>query len=309
MSSNNAPVVLFTYKRLDTLQRTVAFLQKNYLAGETELYIFCDGSKSEADNEKVAAVQNFCDAITGFKKVSVHKSPSNKGLANSVKAGVSFVLEKYQQAIVLEDDLETTPNFLDFMNQALETYRQVPQVFSISGYTFPIEENRYSQDVFFHPRGQSWGWATWADRWKSVNWQVLKDIDPNAMRNSKGMGSDWVSLIRKAKDQTSDSWAIPWIVNQYKQGLYTVYPTVSKVYNIGFGPDATHTHKSQHRFATQLDDGTRRVFQMKAKVEQYPHLIKQYNKRLSYWYRAYSLIYFYLHKRLNKRTSNSLQQA
>ncbi len=47
-----APVLLFTYKRLDVLKQTITALQKNFLAGDTELFIFSDGPKNENDKKK-----------------------------------------------------------------------------------------------------------------------------------------------------------------------------------------------------------------------------------------------------------------
>ena len=38
--SNLAPVALFVYNRLDNTRRTLAALADNYLAPETELYIY-----------------------------------------------------------------------------------------------------------------------------------------------------------------------------------------------------------------------------------------------------------------------------
>jgi hypothetical protein len=35
-----APICLFTYKRLNETQQTVEALKKNYLASESELFIF-----------------------------------------------------------------------------------------------------------------------------------------------------------------------------------------------------------------------------------------------------------------------------
>ena len=30
----------------------------------------------------------------------------------------------------------------------------------------------YSYDTYFCTRSSSWGWATWADRWNSVDWEL-----------------------------------------------------------------------------------------------------------------------------------------
>ena len=47
--STLAPIILFCYNRLEYLTRTVEALQKNDLASESELIIYCDGIKNPAD--------------------------------------------------------------------------------------------------------------------------------------------------------------------------------------------------------------------------------------------------------------------
>ena len=59
----------------------------------------------------------------------------NKGLAKSIIDGVSNMLNRYSRVIVLEDDLRTTPNFLDFMNQSLDFYENNRAIQSVSGYS------------------------------------------------------------------------------------------------------------------------------------------------------------------------------
>jgi hypothetical protein len=44
-----APILLFTYKRLETLKKTVDALLQNKLACESELFIFSDSHKNEID--------------------------------------------------------------------------------------------------------------------------------------------------------------------------------------------------------------------------------------------------------------------
>ncbi len=41
-----APVLLFTYKRIDTLKLTVEALVSNSLSSDSELFIFSDGPKN-----------------------------------------------------------------------------------------------------------------------------------------------------------------------------------------------------------------------------------------------------------------------
>ena len=102
-----APVCLFIYNRLYETQRSVEALLMNFLAHETELFIFSDGPKNDQNRGKVVSLREYLKTITGFKSVEIIESTENKGLANSIIFGVSMVLEKYENVIVLEDDLIT----------------------------------------------------------------------------------------------------------------------------------------------------------------------------------------------------------
>src|ERR1700754_948887 len=99
-----SPVLLFTYKRLDQTRQTVEALQRNHLADESELYIFSDGPKSGADADKVERVREYLKTIDGFKKTTLKMADRNQGLAGSIIAGVTELINIHGKVIVLEDD-------------------------------------------------------------------------------------------------------------------------------------------------------------------------------------------------------------
>ncbi len=115
-----APVVLFVYNRLELTKRTVAALQRNVLAAETDLIVFSDAAKNPKDEFKVNLVRAFISSLTGFRSVSVHLRDVNFGLSNSIIDGVTTVVNEYGSVIVLEDDLITSQYFLQFMNDGLK---------------------------------------------------------------------------------------------------------------------------------------------------------------------------------------------
>ena len=133
-----APIILFVYKRLEHTKRTIELLSKNFLANESELYIFSEAEKSENDREAVDLVRDYLESVKGFKGIIINKNETHLGLANSVISGTTEILRKHKKAIILEDDLLTAPDFLKFMNNALIYYENNFKIFSISGYTFPI---------------------------------------------------------------------------------------------------------------------------------------------------------------------------
>lgn len=147
---NLAPIVLFTYKRLNTLKQTIESLQQNYLATESDLYIFSDAAKGIEDKESVDSVRNYIKTIKGFKSVTITESEVNKGLATSIIEGVSQILKTHETVIVLEDDLVSTNNFLDFMNESLTKYEDETAIFSISGFSFNLnlEKNIFMMSIF-----------------------------------------------------------------------------------------------------------------------------------------------------------------
>ncbi|MFV5685827.1 sugar transferase [Flavobacterium sp. GB2R13] len=294
-----APIVLFTYKRLDTLKQTVAGLQKNYLATDSDLYIFSDAAKGKQDADSVNAVREYIKSINGFKMVTIYESQFNKGLASSIIEGVSQILKIYESVIVLEDDLASTSNFLDFMNQTLTNYKDNEKVFSISGFSFNLQiEEKYVYDTYFLNRGWSWGWATWADRWNKTDWEI-KDYNQFVKNNkaqkafAKG-GSDLNGMLKKQMNNNLDSWAIRWFYNQFKIRGLTVYPVESKILNEGFGINATHTKGSSRRYVPILDTENKRLFDFPSKVEITETAQQKFQIKMGYLSRLKSKIETYL---------------
>ena len=102
-----APIVVFSYNRPDHLRQTLEALAKNDLAGQSVLYIYCDGAKPNATMEqklRVAENRKVAHAASGFKEMHVVEAVENKGLANSIIGGVSEVFNEYGKVIVVEDD-------------------------------------------------------------------------------------------------------------------------------------------------------------------------------------------------------------
>jgi hypothetical protein len=241
------PIVLFTYKRLNTLKQTLEALISNPLANSSDLIIFSDGPKSSKDKVIIDEVRVYLKKISGFKTITILESPTNKGLANSIIDGVTDVINQYGKVIVLEDDLIVSPNFLVFMNAALDFYELNNKVYSISGYSLKVNlPENYVYDVYFTTRGLSWGWATWKDRWEKVDWEI-KDFgnllsDKKARERLAIGGTDLFPMLKKQLAKNIDSWAVRWFYSQYRSSQLTVFPILSKVKNIGFDIDATHTN-------------------------------------------------------------------
>jgi len=276
-----SPIVIFAYNRLDLIENTIEALKKCDLAADSDLIIYSDGVKNENDISKINAVRSFISTISGFKKISWNFSTKNKGLAKSIIEGVTEVLSHYNSVIVLEDDLAPTKNFLQYTNQALIQYENIPEVMSIAGYTPTIKPpSNYNYDNYFTQRASSWGWATWKNKWENIDWEIsdYESFISNKKERKKfnQMGSDMVSLLKKQQKGTINSWAIRWCYHQFKNNLYTVTPVSSKVKNIGFTDEATHTKGAKNRFKTNIDKGNKTKFKFLLTPVLDPIFIKQF---------------------------------
>lgn len=256
------PVLIPAYNRPESLRKCLEFLSANVLASETDLFIRIDGPRSEADRDKVAAVREVARTARGFRSVDVDWNEENRGLARSIIQGVDRILASYGTVIVLEDDLMVHPAFLTFLNEGLERYKDVPEVFSVCGYTSDVKMPRgYPYDAYFCPRSSSWGWATWRDRWQSVDWTPTPaSLARNAFAFNRWGGSDCASMLRKWMEGKNNSWAIRFCYSQFLQGKVSLFPRESLVdASAGFLGDGTHC-ETYNRFRSHLAPDGQRSF-------------------------------------------------
>ena len=244
-----APVIVFTYNRADKAQIVLESLDHNLLAPETDLYIFNDAGNDlkTGDHEKVAKVREYLEVFrtnNHFKKVQITMAPEHKGLAASVISGVTDIIHRYGKVIVTEDDLVSHVNYLNYANDALNYYKDNPQIWSISSYNLPMKTCEGRKDVYFTYRGCSYGWATWADRWDTVDWTMADykrlPWDLKYMKKLNHAGRDLFVMLRDQKRGIIDSWAVRWVFAQVKNELLTVYPGQSLIHNIGFDGSGAH---------------------------------------------------------------------
>ena len=279
-----APIVLFTYKRIETLKKNIAALSSSILAKESDLIVYSDGGKNDFEEIKIKEVRAFLKTINGFKSVTIHESPVNKGLAASIISGVSEVMLIYKKAIVLEDDLIISRNFLVFMNQGLDYYQNDPRILSISGYS-PTITGLKPNDVYFTHRACSWGWATWEDKWKLIDWNCSNyeefAQDDFAVSKFNKMGSDLSRMLNRQMRGKINSWAIRFCYNQFRKGLFSIHPAVSKVVNIGFSADATNTKMTHSPYETKLDDSRETNFKFTTDIKIENSIIQQFTRPFS----------------------------
>jgi hypothetical protein len=248
-STELAPIAMFVYNRPTHARQTIEALRANKLAQQSDLFVFADGAKNETAVAAVREVRKLIRAIDGFKSVTVIERERNLGLSNSMISGVTQLCNEYGRTIVVEDDILTARDFLTFMNQGLQRYRDEPRVFSISGFKLPIvTPKNYSYDAFCSYRFMCWGWGTWKDRWEKADWSV-KDFpefiaDRARQRRFNQGGDDLSWSLALQMDGKIDSWDTIWAYTHSKHDAVALLSVFSKAYNIGFDGTGIHCRRA-----------------------------------------------------------------
>ncbi len=244
-----APVIMFVYNRADHFSATYKALAACKEAKDSELFIFSDGAKNSEGKASVEEVRAAVKAVLNsgdFKKTTLIESENNKGLAASVISGVTQVINRYGRVIVIEDDCVASPHLLSYLNAALKKYESNKKIGSISGYSPDLKlPANYNEDVYLANRSCSCTWATWADRWQGIDWE-LTDMkafysSPSLIKKLNSNGSDrFIRLYRQTKGNGT-SWSVRFGAHLVKNSQATVYPRYSYIANIGCDKSGVHS--------------------------------------------------------------------
>jgi hypothetical protein len=250
-----APIVLFVYNRLEHIKKTVEALQMSKLAKDSELFIYSDAHRNADDRMKIDEVRKYIESIDGFKKVTVIKREKNWGLADSIVDGVTKIVNEYGRVIVLEDDILTSPFFLEYMNDALEFYKNEKKVWHISGWNYPIETDEL-KDVFLWRLMNCWGWATWDDRWKYYEKDTNKSIKNFSKEDIKFFNIDGVEdffgQVVANHEKKINTWAIFWYTTIFQKNGLCLNPSQTFVENIGLDGTGVHCGEEYDVFKSVL---------------------------------------------------------
>jgi putative methyltransferase (TIGR04325 family) len=219
----------------------------NAEAATSDLIIFADAANTEAAEHEVAAVRRYLRCVSGFASVRIVERERNLGLANSIIAGVTEVLQQSDRLIVVEDDVVTSPFFLRYMNEALEYYKDDSRVASIHGYVYPIKQPL--PESFFLRGADCWGWATWRRGWQLFNPDgryLLSELRRRKLTPQFDFNGAYryTKMLERQIAGTNDSWAVRWHASAFLRDKLTLYPGRSLVRNIGNDDSGTHSGRT-----------------------------------------------------------------
>lgn len=251
-----APVAIFVYNRVDNTRKTIAALMQNTLAAETDVYIFADGGKDEKSWEQVNAVRQYLHELEHshpFRSLTLVLRPENYYLERNIIEGIDFVLQRHDSICVLEDDIVTSPYFLQFINDALTIYNKDKRVMHVGGFTnldgiySSSGEAEGNLSTYFTPHMAGWGWATWRDRWQQHFHHFQSEAEALALLTQEDIDAiqyDGVFPCLQSLKKNPIPWDCCWEIAIRRAGGFCLYPTRTLVRNIGLR-NGTHFSSSR----------------------------------------------------------------
>ncbi len=252
-----APVIIPTLCRAEKLKNCIESLQKNEYAKYTELYISLDYPLEEKHKSGYQEIKTYlAEGIKGFAGVIVIEQTSNQGWHGNYERLREKVFEKYDCYIYTEDDNVFSSNFLEYMDKCLTNYQEDEDVLAVSGYVYPIDwETKQYNSLMIQSYSAAWGFGTWREKEEKM-YQMLtvKYLEKqlysiNAMRKlykaSKNQYCNFVKGMIEYTDMLLDNDKVLWVdlssaLYQIFEDKYMIFPTESKVRNMGYGEGGVH---------------------------------------------------------------------
>lgn len=241
-----APVIIGTHDRYEHLRKCIESLAKNTLANETILIIGIDYPAAPNYIEKNNKIIEYSKCITGFKNVIIHRREKNIGGFENFGRLREFAFKMSDRVIISEDDNIFHSQFLNYINNGLELYKDDDNVFSICGYNYSVlEESMDRDDTLFLQVFSGWGTGIWRDKFNAMPFEkntynyLLKSIN-KILKVNHAVGMHVLANYMHALKRDAiygDTWISLYLCEKNK---YCLFPQSSLVRNIGHDGSGVH---------------------------------------------------------------------
>jgi hypothetical protein len=248
------PVLFLIFNRPDLTQSVFDRIQE---ARPNQLFVAADGPRQNQpidyklcqDARKVATEVVWpCELKTLFRE-------KNLGCGKAVSEAITWFFEHVGEGIILEDDCLPHPTFFRFCDELLERYRNERRVKVIKGDNYHTQNWSIKQSYYFSIYHGSWGWATWRRAWQYYDkelsqWPRLRNTSwlADLLDDSKS-ALVWKNIFDKVHAGQIDTWDFQWVYSCWREGGFSVVPSVNMITNMGHSDKATHTNNHDDALA------------------------------------------------------------
>ena len=164
----HVPVLLIGFNRPEIIRQSFEYIRA---AAPQKLYVAIDGARKQVEGEDqlVNKVRKIVQNVDWQCETHYRFNTENRGAEVNVSKAISWVLEKEEYVIILEDDIIAPVSFFNFVQEMLIRYKNEERVGLVSGCNFTPMPEYDGPDYFFTKYGHTGGWGTWRRVWKCFN--------------------------------------------------------------------------------------------------------------------------------------------
>jgi hypothetical protein len=239
------PIAFIIFRRPETTKKVFARIRQ---VKPSRLYIIADGPRTEiyGERQKVSLTRKQVELIDWPCEVIRIYSETNMGCRERVESGLDQVFEREESCIILEDDTLPHPRFFGFCSDALVLNKKRADIGCIIGTVLAPNPPWWKLSPVITRHFIPWGWATWADRWRT--YRGMHVDKEQWLQGSSALGIDglefhfWEKQVNQliAEGPSRNSWDYPFSLGLQQLSMSLLAPSRTLVQNIGLNLDATN---------------------------------------------------------------------
>lgn len=261
MKQFEIPVVLFLFKRKDTVLRILEVLEK---VAPSKIYLLSDEGRNKEEKSIVHDVRQTVEKnITWKCEIVRNYAEENRGVYANIGQGAAWVLNREKWAIFLEDDNLPEITFFEYCKEMLERYEFTDNIIWICGTNYLGRYSNGQNDSYMFTSHQlPCGWASWSSKFlKYYDGELVHATDEIYLKrfqssyNSHALYKQQLrsmqsELTRKKNGCRFVSWDSQMNYSVRSQGLLGISPCNNLIRNIGADENSIHGGSSLEMIMT-----------------------------------------------------------
>ena len=165
------PVLFVTFVRPDYARQTWEGIKATK---RKTLYFYSNKGRAEKEGEveRNNEIRSYINEIDWDCDLHIFFREECVNVYDSLRGAIDWLFDNEERGIILEEDCVPTKAFFSFVDQMIEKFKEDKRVWCISGDNI-IKQNPSGYDYMFSHLHAMYGWASWRDRWRMVNWDHL----------------------------------------------------------------------------------------------------------------------------------------
>lgn len=248
------PILLIGFNRPDLIRSRLSEIL-GQIESHVLLYVYVDGSRGIRDSESNLEIRNLALEYSQRQNVEFIFRDHNLGCSRNIITAVTEVCEVHPGAIVVEDDVSLSPEFVSVVSSILDKWNTESDWLTVGGFSPFVMKNNWIAKMLNRWRKSdyfsAWGWGIRAEAWNEFSVVNSRDLLERRLQTSK----KWQDLGKRKQEIwirrfDRNIWDFQVQMTHFAIDKFCLLPTFRLIDNQGFGSElSTHTrHKRPWNF-------------------------------------------------------------